>query len=531
MMLRKWNVCLPLLLLFLSGPLQADPPGPPLLWNQFYTVVKADSDEEIRIIRDLHVLPGEMVHVGQDGEDNIFRMPVKYRQALSNGDYRLLGNPPFRYLDPEIDARAASNDLNVWMRGYKDTRIIENIAGQLERNFPDYVRVHIIGRTIEDRPIYALKISDNPELDENEPAFLFNGAHHGNEPLTVDYTFDLAYFLLYGHSAYPDEEGPVSRFYRESFLKQTNAVGTIHFRTERLQSILDNHEIWIVPAVNPDGLEVFWQKNAWAGRKNARDTTSPYGWNPRDGVDLNRNYPFKWASGDKDASSRDPGHLFYRGRGSASEPETQAMIRLAERERFAFSLTYHCYATKILIPYTAESSLSPIPNPAERLGRDLADEGISNRPDREFISVKNLYPVDGTDQDWLFFQFGTMAFIVEGSYLTPGYEPYGRLSVQGVRPISLKAFDLFDQGPTLSIQVNNADGLPLEAHINIREYGFYEGERYTTNPQNGRFDFVLLEGGQFEVEISRDGYQTQIRKVECRAGICPLSLKLTPVRS
>ena len=50
------------------------------------------------------------------------------------------------------------------------------------------------------RPLLALKISDHPERDEDEPAVLLNGSHHGNELLPVEFTLDAVQQLLEGYA-------------------------------------------------------------------------------------------------------------------------------------------------------------------------------------------------------------------------------------------------------------------------------------------------------------------------------------------
>jgi hypothetical protein len=72
-------------------------------------------------------------------------------------------------------------------------------------------------------------------------------------------------------------------------------------------------DLWVVPTYNPDG--------AAAGtRKNAH------------GVDLNRNYPYKWADLDDGYES---------GPKPASEPETRAMMRFLRKVRPDFVLSFH----------------------------------------------------------------------------------------------------------------------------------------------------------------------------------------------
>jgi protein MpaA len=72
--------------------------------------------------------------------------------------------------------------------------------------------------------------------------------------------------------------------------------------------------MWLVRSANPDG--------AAAGtRSNAR------------GVDLNRNFPYRWRAG--------PHGTFYPGPAAASEPETRAVMRLVRRVHPQLAIYYH----------------------------------------------------------------------------------------------------------------------------------------------------------------------------------------------
>ncbi|QNN51723.1 succinylglutamate desuccinylase/aspartoacylase family protein [Nocardioides mesophilus] len=72
-------------------------------------------------------------------------------------------------------------------------------------------------------------------------------------------------------------------------------------------------DLWVVPTVNPDGL-------ARGTRKNAR------------GVDLNRNFPFRWADLDGNYES---------GPKAGSEPETRALMRFFADVRPKFVVSFH----------------------------------------------------------------------------------------------------------------------------------------------------------------------------------------------
>ena len=99
-------------------------------------------------------------------------------------------------------------------------------------------------------------------------------------------------------------------------------VGTVHGDepagravVERLRRVRPPRgtALWLVEDANPDG-------SAAGGRHNAN------------GVDLNRNFPFRWRPQDG---------VYESGPAPASEPETRAIQRFVERERPRVTLWYH----------------------------------------------------------------------------------------------------------------------------------------------------------------------------------------------
>jgi murein peptide amidase A len=75
-------------------------------------------------------------------------------------------------------------------------------------------------------------------------------------------------------------------------------------------------QLWAIATVNPDGLRAHT-------RKNAR------------GVDLNRNFPYRWHGNVPHSSG------YYPGPRPASEPETRAMMAFVRRLRPDLSIWYH----------------------------------------------------------------------------------------------------------------------------------------------------------------------------------------------
>jgi len=94
----------------------------------------------------------------------------------------------------------------------------------------------------------------------------------------------------------------------------------------------DGVDLWLMPAMNPDGL-------AHEARHNAR------------GVDLNRNFPHDWTP------IAEPGNWEYSGTGPASEPETQAFIDFIDRLRPALTLWYHQWEYRISPSWRSDGPL------------------------------------------------------------------------------------------------------------------------------------------------------------------------------
>ncbi|MCP4246172.1 MAG: zinc carboxypeptidase, partial [bacterium] len=140
-----------------------------------------------------------------------------------------------------------------------------------------------IGTTLMGNPIYAIRISDNPQTDESEPAVLITGLHHAREPMSTHIVIYTMQQLTQNYGVDPD-----------------------------ITTLVDEREIWFIPIINPDGYEYneaiapggggMWRKN----RKDNGDGSF--------GVDPNRNYGYAWGWDDA-GSSPDPFSETFRGTG------------------------------------------------------------------------------------------------------------------------------------------------------------------------------------------------------------------------
>ncbi len=145
-----------------------------------------------------------------------------------------------------------------------------SVAGPVAEDEPTVHGRRVIGKSVQGRDIVAFHLGEPRR--RGVPTVVLMSTMHGNEPDTRH--------ILYG------------------FKDGRPVVGV---------------DLWIVPTYNPDGL-------ARGTRKNAR------------GVDLNRNFPYRWT----DLDGR-----YESGRKPASEPETRAMMRFLKDVRPDHILSFH----------------------------------------------------------------------------------------------------------------------------------------------------------------------------------------------
>ncbi|MBU2501810.1 hypothetical protein KJ682_10825 [bacterium] len=175
-----------------------------------------------------------------------------------------------------------------------------------------------IGQTHEGRDIWAFKVSDNPDVDEDEPEILIDGMHHAREIMASEFPIMFAEYLAQNYGTDPE-----------------------------ITWLVDNRELYLVPIVNPDGVVYNETTNPNGGgmwRKNRRNNGSSYG------VDLNRNYPYQWGYDDV-GSSPTPSSDVYRGPTAGSEPETQAMMAFINGREFVVGNSVHTYSNLLLYPW------------------------------------------------------------------------------------------------------------------------------------------------------------------------------------
>ncbi|PID27488.1 MAG: hypothetical protein CSB55_08875 [Candidatus Cloacimonadota bacterium] len=235
-------------------------------------------------------------------------------------------------------------------------------------------------------PIYGIKISDNPNLEEpGEPALLFCGPHQSEELLGTEIIF-----------------------------AEIEKALELYYENDTWKNIIDNREIWFVPYVNADGFQVVNGGKYHLKRKNFADTNENFILEPDDGVDLNKNYPFNWEY-DENTYPESP---YYKGKAPESEREIQIMTEFFDKQRFVFAVFYHSSATgafaeKIFYPWVYENDISPdfyyLKQTAEFISRFLPKDYESGNYDYKVHKNSKR----GFARDYIYSEYQTMPLTIE----------------------------------------------------------------------------------------------------------------------
>jgi hypothetical protein len=424
---------------------------------------------------------------------------------------------PFLHLDPLLRKNLGKAPTKT-SRGfrvdesYKDDAMVEALLRAYAEKFPELAHLEEIGRSHEGRPIWALLISAGADQLSPKPAVLFDGAHHGGELISTEFVFDIIQQLLEGYG-----------------------------RDKEIRGFVDDVAIWCVPLVNVDGNHRYIHETRDYDRKNARDIDDNGRLDGWDGVDLYRQYPVRWGGLGEVGSRSWPFHYRYRGPDAGTEPEIQAMMRLAARERFTASIDFHTNATKILVPYTDPSLSNPDDNEAWAIAERIAQTLPPQINRKSYEVQRNLYPVDGTAQDYFRFQHGTVALLVEAPQHNPlPYDKRRNGNVVLGRNTWMELLRAVVSGPAIAVRVVDDDGAPVEASVTIAEHAPKEGERWTSRPRDGLAYRLVSKPGTYTVVVERAADAAnaensdaapakgsrQRRSVEVGDGVARLTVKL-----
>lgn len=347
---------------------------------------------------------------------------------------------------------------------YKNPDEITDFVNDIHARYPDITEVKSIGKSLEGRDIWAIKISDNAKIDELEPVFLVNGMHHAREVMTPEITTDMVEYLVTRYGQDPE----VTKW-------------------------VDSTEIWVVPMFNVDGNNKMWTENSmW--RKNTRGGF---------GVDINRNYPTGWNS--CNGSSGSTGAQDYRGTAPASEPETQAMMNLVASIKPVFNISYHSFSEIVIYPFGCRPKRTPTEEAVEMIGAEIGKK-LDYKPGTAW---ELLYNADGGDIDWMYNEHQVIPYVIEvNSMFQGGFHPsYSRMRNKTVERNRAGWMHILAklQGPSLQGVVKKDEFTTIKISKSGEEK---VSQTYKINPDGSYY--VILKSGKYDVTF--EGKKIQIFK-------------------
>nr|XP_060633989.1 carboxypeptidase Z [Anolis sagrei ordinatus] len=249
-------------------------------------------------------------------------------------------------------------------------------------------KMYSIGRSFEGKDLFAIEFSTSPGHHELlKPEFKYIGNMHGNEVVGKELLIYLAQYLC-------------SEYLRGN---------------SRIQTLINNTRIHLLPSMNPDGYELAAEEGAgYNGWVNGRQTAQ--------NLDLNRNFPDLTSEVYRLARGARTDHLpipqsYWWGKVA---PETRAVMKWITSIPFVLSASLH--GGDLVVSYPYDYSVHPLeekmfsPTPDEKMFKLLsktyanAHPGISDKSEMRCGGnfVKRGGIINGAD--WYSFAGGMADF-------------------------------------------------------------------------------------------------------------------------
>lgn len=263
-----------------------------------------------------------------------------------------------------------------------DYRVMQRDLQGLQARYP-FLKTGVIGNSVLGKNLYYIKLGDGPNT------VMYNGSHHALEWITSVVMMKFVEDVL---KAYVNDE------WLEGF---------------RIKEIWKRSSIYIIPMVNPDGVNLvlngvspfnpyYERLLEWNG--NSADFSHDWQANIR-GVDLNHNYDAMWKKAKAVEESYGvfgPGPTRFGGYEPESEPEVQAMVRYTKELKPRLVLAYHSQGEVIYYDFEEMASAE-----AKQIGRVLAYLSGYYLDQTEGIASYSGY------KDWFIKEFGRPGYTVE----------------------------------------------------------------------------------------------------------------------
>lgn len=321
---------------------------------------------------------------------------------------------------------------------------------------PDITRLVSLGLSVQGREIWAMEITDQPGVEEDEPEFAFLSTMHGDEKVGTVLCLDFLESLLDGYGADSD----ITRLVNET-------------------------DLWLVPIMNPDGYEIGIRWNA-------------------NNVDLNRAFP--------DYPTEYEGTLLTEAMYTDGlEPEVAHVMNWSAANRFVLLANYHGGALVVNYPYDRIPGVptgSDAPTPDDELMRVLAATYANENPpmlaSRAFpggiTNGSAWYSVSGGMQDWHYRFLGAIDLTLEVSNIKS--PPSSTLASywEDNRNAMFAYLSRVHEG-IRGLVTDSVSGEALEARILVDD----NPQPVFSDPDVGDYH-RLLPPGRYTIHVDSEGY-------------------------
>ncbi|MFF4103707.1 M14 family zinc carboxypeptidase [Streptomyces sp. NPDC001903] len=302
-----------------------------------------------------------LLAAGQDAHELTERAPetgtAKVELFLTGAQAKELAGQGVKLAEHKVPANAARTQAvgDGVFRPYSGKGGLQEEILKTAQANPGLAKVVSIGKTVQGKDILALKVTKNARTtkDGGKPSVLYMSNQHAREWITPEMTRRLMHHTL-------DNYG----------------------KDQRITKLVDSTELWFLLSANPDGYDYTHSADGdrlW--RKNLRDNNGDGKITTGDGVDLNRNFAYKWGY-DNEGSSPNQSSETYRGTKASSEPETVALDRFEKRVGFKYAINYHS-AAELLLYGVGWQVATPTPD-------DVAYKALAGTPENS--AIPGYYP-------------------------------------------------------------------------------------------------------------------------------------------
>ncbi len=338
----------------------------------------------------------------RDGNELIFWTTKEQITRLAANGWRVR-------VDEKLTAELAAIDLNdTYLGGYRTVEETRTFLDQKAAQYPTLARVFTYGQSWEkiQNPangyhLFGISLT-NSTIRGNKPRFFLEAGIHARELVPPEIATRFVEYLLSNYGVDADATW-----------------------------LLDEHEIIVIPIINPDGRKLAEQ--SLLKRKNM-NATSGNCTNVTRGIDLNRNFSYLW--GTVNPPTTPPCSETFPGLSAASEPEASYVEDLLDQlypdqrapgqtspaplDATGIFLDMHSTGNLILYPWGQDQT--PPPN----LQLRTIAQRMAGFNGYDPIQSINLYATSGTAREYAYGELGVAGLAMEiglGSGTCGGFMP------------------------------------------------------------------------------------------------------------